>query len=725
MLPVGYFEIRELAEAARLDWGSIEPAIFGSLFEGGLDPSKRERMASLFDSFGIAEDASVVIPGILAAPEADRGVGIHYTDPDTILKIIRPTVLEPLEEEWVSIKSDIAALQDKKIRAKSDSARTRTGNKIDDIYLKFRERLGKFRVLDPACGSGNFLYLSLQHLKNFDQKVMNEALDLGLPADNQRVGPGAVKGIEVNPYAAELARVTIWIGELQWQMRNASGIRRSPILSELDGIVNKDALMNSDGARSSWPEANVVVGNPPFLGNKRMIGSLGEGYTTRLRELFKGEVPGGADLVTYWFEISRSLLGQGKLERVGLVTTNSIRGGANRKILESIKTTSEIFEAWSDETWVVDGADVRVSLVAFGNHNGTIRLDGEVVPEIYSDLTGKGITHTGPDLTRANKLVENKSVAFQGTIKTGAFDIPGDLARQWIQLPSNPGGRRNSEVLRPWTNGDDITQNPSGRWVIDFGVSLPEEEAALYEAPFEYLVTEVKDRRAGQREGRASDRWWLHQRARPKMREALKGLSRYICTPRVSKYRLFVWLDKAVLPDSATVAITRDDDVTFGILHSRLHELWSLRLCTWLGVGNDPRYTPSTTFETFPFPEGLEPTVSASEFINDPRAKMIADAAQSLVVLRNDWLYPAELIQEVPEVVSDYPVQRIPISSNAANELKRRTLTELYNQRPKWLENAHRQLDDAVVKAYGWPDHLDDDSLLEQLFEMNQSRTNK
>lgn len=198
----------------------------------------------------------------------------------------------------------------------------------------------------------------------------------------------------------------------------------------------------------------------------------------------------------------------------------------------------------------------------------------------------------------------------------------------------------------------------------------------------------------------------------------------------LSSYRLFVWRHSCVVPDSAVVAIARDDDTTFGILHSRFHELWSLRMGTFLGVGNDPRYTPSTTFETFPFPEGLTPNIPAADYAADPRAVRIATAAAKLNELRENWLNPADLVKRVPEVVPGYPDRILPVSEAAALVLKKRTLTNLYNQRPAWLDNAHKSLDEAVAEAYGWGDDwrankLTEDEILARLFALNQSRAHK
>jgi type II restriction/modification system DNA methylase subunit YeeA len=209
------------------------------------------------------------------------------------------------------------------------------------------------------------------------------------------------------------------------------------------------------------------------------------------------------------------------------------------------------------------------------------------------------------------------------------------------------------------------------------------------------------------------------------MRKAIAALPRYLATPRVAKYRLFCWFEPKVLPDCQLVVIARDDDTTFGILHSRFHELWSLRMGT--SLEDRPRYTPSTTFETFPFPAGLTPNIPAADYADDPRSIAIAAAAARLNELRENWLNPADLVRREPEVVAGYPDRILPVDAEAAKLLAKRTLTNLYNARPAWLDHAHRVLDEAVADAYGWGDDwraglLTDDEILARLFRLNQER---
>lgn len=706
-LPVSEDDIDALLRAANQQWDQIDPSILGTLFERGLDPAKRSQL------------------------------GAHYTDRDKIMMIVKPTVIEPLEAEWTALTAKIAAAMERvaeakarvptkqsearKVYAAARRAEEAAYREAQRLRNEFLVRLRRFRVLDPACGSGNFLYLALRALKDIEHRANIDAEALGLDKAAPAVGPECVLGIELNPYAAELARVSVWIGEIQWMRRNGFPAATNPILKPLDTIECRDAVLNEDGTRAEWPEADVIIGNPPFLGGKRLRAELGDTYVNALFAAYRDRVPQEADLVAYWVARGWEAVVSGRASRVGLVTTNSIRGGANRRVLAPIAEAGGFFAVWSDEPWTVDGAAVRVSLAAFRNEAAPApHLDGHVVEKINADLTGAAF-----DLTKAARMGENEGIAFMGDTKGGAFDIPGELARAWLGLPVNPNGRRNIDVLRPWVNGMDLTRRPSGKWIIDFGWSMSEAEAALYEAPFAYVAEHVRPERSGNRREQYARFWWRHVEPRQGMWAKLAGLQRYLATPRVAKHRLFVFLPAAVVPDSQVIAIARDDDTCFGILHSRFHEVWALRMGT--SLEDRPRYTPSTTFETFPFPEGLTPDIPASAYAKDPRARAVAAAAARLNELRENWLNPADLVSREPEVVPAHPERVLAKDEDAANELKKRTLTNLYNARPQWLANAHAALDTAVADAYGWGDDwragaLMDEEILARLFLLNEQR---
>ena len=693
-LPLTKDEIEAALKAATLDWSEIDPSILGTLFERGLDPNKRSQL------------------------------GAHYTDRDKIMRIIEPVIVRPLLAEWASKKAMIAAALERAQSVRSDAARTRQRRQADNLLRAFLERLRGFTALDPACGSGNFLYLALHALKDIEHRVQLEAENMGLQRAFPTIGPANVRGIEINAYAAELARVSVWIGEIQWMRRNGFQESRNPILKPLETIECRDAILAPDGTEPGWPEADVVIGNPPFLGGKLLIGELGEDYVSKVFTAWRGRVPREADLVCYWFVKAGETVGANKARRVGLVATNSIRGGANRRALQAATAGRTIFDAWSDEPWVIDGAAVRVSLVCFSRaddtHTTEVRLDGAPVDEIHSDLTAKR-DGEGVDLTHTKRIPVNLGTAFMGDTKGGPFDIPGDLAREWLRLPANPNGLPNADVLKPWMNGMDLTRRPAGKWIVDFGWEMEETDAALYEEPFRHAREHVYPMRQGNRRKAYRVYWWRHVEPRQGMWAALNCLPRFIATPRVAKHRLFAWLTKGICPDSQLIVIARDDDTTFGILHSRFHEAWSLRLGT--SLEDRPRYTPTSTFETFPFPDGLSPDIPSDDYADDLRAVAIAEAARRLVELRDRWLNPPEWVEWADEPVTDYPKRPVPRDEVAAKELKARTLTSLYNARPQWLVDAHATLDAAVAAAYGWDAAIPHDVALERLFALNQKQS--
>ncbi|TRL37586.1 class I SAM-dependent DNA methyltransferase [Methylosinus sporium] len=674
-LPLTRADIKLIGEAAAFDWSDIDPSIFGTLFERGLDPAKRSQL------------------------------GAHYTDPEKIMMIVRPVIIEPLWREWGTVRAQI------------EKPRT-SEKKRRELLNGFLERLRGFRVLDPACGSGNFLYLALLALKDIEHRVNLEAEAIGLGRQFPTVGPEVVQGIELNPYAAELARVTIWIGEIQWMRKNGFDVSRKPILKPLQSIDNRDAILAEDGTAAKWPPADVIIGNPPFMGAKLMKRRLGVDTTEAIRALYTGRLPGFTDLVCYWFENARSMIEGGGCVRAGLVATNSIRKNTNLPVLHRISDTTRIFEAWSEEEWTVDGANVDVSLICFGdNGDAPVKLNGANVQSINPDLT------TGLDLTKAKLLRQNQNGAFLGIQKSGPFDVPGATARAWMNEPLNPNGRSNAEVLKPYWNGDDVTGRPRDMWFIDFPIGLAEGEASLLVSPFHHvantpdeegkLINELREA-LGERAG---PRWWEPHWPRPEMRSRIMAIPRYIVTPETAQYRLFVWLSYPTLPDKNLVVIPRADDLMFGILHSRFHEVWALRKGS--DLQDRPRYTHTTTFATYPFPDRMTPNIDPATARQEAAAQRIELAARRLNDLRNGWLYPADLIKRVPEVVPGYPDRILPAGVAAKAELKKRTLTNLYNARPAWLANAHAELDAAVAAAYGWPADLSDDEILKRLLALN------
>ena len=694
-LPLEADDIALLQQVAALDWAEVDPSILGTLFERGLDPDKRSQL------------------------------GAHYTAREMIERLIEPVVRRPLLIEWSGVRGQIETALATGTAAKPGSkAKREAPRRAEALFRGFLDRLRAFRVLDPACGSGNFLYLALLALKDLEHRAMVEAEALGLQREFPQVGPEAVLGLEVNPYAAELARVSVWIGHIQWARRHGYPAPSNPVLRTLDTIATRDALLADDGEGATipapWPAADAIVGNPPFLGGKRLRTVLGDDYCTRLFATYAGQVPAEADLVCYWFVRAQAAMAPSEVARAGLVATNSIRGGANRRVLEPLAQAGAITDAWSDEPWTLDGAAVRVSLVCWGRDQAAAPvLDGATVPTIYADLTAGAA-----NLTTARRLPENAGVAFQGSKKVGPFEVPGELARRWLLLPSNPNGRPNSDVLRPSWIGIDVARRPRDMWIVDFS-GLTQDQAAFYAAPYAHVVEHVKPLRDHNNDRQRRERWWLFGRSGSDLRAATGALERYIVTPEVSKHRVFAWAPRPILPDCKLMVVARGGDVTFGILQSRLHEVWALATGSWHGVGNDPRYTPSTTFETFPFPPGLTPDQPAASYADDPRAQAIAQTAQALVAARDRWLNPPELVTRTPEVVPGFPDRLLPRGTLAIATLRTRTLTALYNTRGTpagaWLDGLHHTLDEAVAAAYGWPSDLPDTDVLSRLLALNQA----
>lgn len=634
-------DLETLKAAAGLDWSSVDPAIFGNLYEYGLGVDSRSKR------------------------------GVHYTSREDILHLIEPVLLRPWRMRWALLREEV----DTQLATRPKGKALAT---LQSRVETFRESLGGIQILDPACGSGNFLVVSMQRLLDLELEVVRFLAErFHAQALSFHVGPQQLHGIELLAFPHALASVVVWIGHLQWLRLHGYRIQERPILKRLQPIVQGDSLV------LNWPAVDAIIGNPPFIGSKRLRSSLGDGTVDDLFKAWEGLVSREADYVCYWFEKAREAVTSGKAKRVGLLATNSLRMGKNREVLDRILRDTAVFFAESDREWTLEGAAVRVSMVGFGTMEpGESRiLDGREVMRISSELAS-----TIP-LDSSQRLPENRGISFMGNIKAGPFDVPGSLAMEWLALPPNPNGRPNSDVLKPWRNGEDITGRPSGKWIIDFGVPhgpsassvpgmlhLTEAEASFYEAPFRYAESCVKPMREVTRTGTRRP-WFIHREPGSGMRRALFGLPRFLATVIHAKHRLFVWMPGNIIASHSFIVFATDRDEDFGLLHSRIHELWALAMGS--SLEDRPRYTPNTTFETFPFPKG---------FRSGP-FEGVAEAAKRLHEARERWLNP-----------------------EGADEatLKKRTLTALYNEREAgratWLNLLHRDLDRAVLDAYGWSD---------------------
>ncbi len=814
-------ELRKLADAGEADWQFIQPSIMGTLFERALEPEQRSQL------------------------------GAHYTSEADIKTLVEPVLMAPLRREWAALKASLAPLlasrwgesplEPKLKRAAGSQGSTEsrpTKDQARDRLAAFQKKLAGLTVLDPACGSGNFLYVSLQTLLDLEKEVVTFATQLGFKLAPQ-VSVRQLRAIEINPYAFELAQVSVQIGFLQWRRDNGFDNDRSPVLQNLDGFQNEDALLvphfrskaktlkeaqagehaGDDALKfyteRDWPQCDVIVSNPPFLGGGMLRSQLGDHYVGELFKTFGSRLPNFSDLCCYWFEKSREQIERGKCKRAGLLATQGIRGGANREVLKRIKETGDIFFAESDRDWILDGANVHVSIVGFDGGEATQRtLDGQTVETINANLTAKA------DATTAHVLKENLGICFMGPSPKAPFDLPEEPALHMIADGGNVNGKPNSDVVRRVQSGVDLTSQDRRVWTLDFGL-MTEEEAASYQTPFEHAAKTAKPVRTG-RKSQTNKKWWQFERPRVELRAALSGRPRCVATPEVAKHRVFVWRTSEFLCNQQTLVFARADDYFFGVLHSRFHEVWSLSQGTQLRERESGfRYTPTTCFETFPFPfpDDLQPfpaptAVSAepeemvlnggmadmvrrrflelkeepppyggsrrresaltsspaseselrgltSAATPDQHRAAISAAARELNELRERWLNPPEWMEtrvlEFPGTVGGpwdryivkqdeqdsqdgknnpvhpgHPVKgsiglvrypRLePRDADCAAKLKKRTLTNLYNERPAWLDLAHKRLDAAVAAAYGWPADLTDEQILERLLALNLER---
>ncbi len=732
-------ECHILLEAAGKKWDEIDPSIFGTLFERALTSDERAKL------------------------------GAHYTSREDIEALVTPVILEPLRAEWEATKAAMeAAIEVEAGLAPSSplSAATESGTPAVErgeegaspalpnaslagaraILEAWMARLEGIRVLDPACGSGNFLYVALEHLLGLEMRARLWARDVWDEEWQGRIRPEHFLGLELNPYAHDLAHIVVWIGFLQWQKHNGYAYPADPILRHTNNIQLGDALLDvqaglETASERQWPAAEFIIGNPPFIAGSALWSELGREQQEALWRVYQGRVPGGADLVCYWFEKARAQIAAGCCKRAGLVATQAIRGGVNREVLKRIGASGAIFFAVSDKDWqkgrikqvraknqaLRKVAAVHVSLVGFDDGTQQARtLDGQSVAAIFPNLTAN------LDVTAAKPLAENAGICWRGTQKSGDFELPERDALAWLNQP-NPHSRPNSDVLRPWRNGSALVQRPDAQWIIDTGTRMTRADLELYEKPFERVDAVVRPARATNNRPFRRDNWWLHAETAPQMRAGIKLLTRYLATPRVSKHRLFIWLTPEILCDDGIYTFARSDDYFFGVLQSRVHELWALKTGTRLE--DRPRYTPTTCFDPFPFPDAT-----------DAQQAAISLAAATLNERRENWLNPPEWMRE--ETIEfrasldgpwghrvQYPDARgigtatwtrlalKPELGLGATFKQEKTLTNLYNTRPAWLQSAHAALDAAVLGAYGLASDADDPTVLAHLLDLNVSRS--
>ncbi|WP_116600117.1 class I SAM-dependent DNA methyltransferase [Primorskyibacter marinus] len=734
-LPLNSQQIALLIGAAGKDWKTVEPAIFGTLLERALDKRQRHKL------------------------------GAHYTPRAYVERLVMPTVIEPLRHDWENVQA--AAMNH------MDAGRAKDA--LAEVH-GFHRRLCEVRVLDPACGSGNFLYVALELMKRLEGEVTALLDELGesqsaLGLSGHTVDPHQFLGIELNPWAARVAELVLWIGYLQWHFRtHGTATPAEPVLRDFHNIENRDAVLDHgettprmvdgvavtrwDGITTKphpvtgdevpdetarvqvldyakprpaiWPNAEFIVGNPPFIGASRMRDALGDGYAEALWAAYP-KMPKSADFVMFWWEKAalqtrawNAKTGKGA-RRFGFITTNSLRQTFNRKVLEphlsDPKKPLSLLYAIPDHPWVdaAMGAAVRIAmtvgragrpngrlLTIAEEHKGQTEDEGRVVR--FDEARGRifGNLRIGADVAGAKALKANERLGYRGVQLIGSgFIVTPEQARA-LGLGTVPGLESH---IRDYRNGRDLTATPRGVMVIDlFGLSEAELRSR-FPAVYQHVLDKVKPERDQNNRESYKRNWWVFGEPRKDLRPALDDLPRYIATVETTKHRVFQFLPEATLPDNMLIAIGTDDAAHLAVLSSRIHVIWALTAGGRLGYGNDPRYNKSRCFDPFPFPVPTEAQKSTLRALGEEldahrKARRAAHPKLTLTQMYNvlEKLRGGETIEDKDKIIYDQGLIGL-------------------------LKDIHDRIDAAVAEAYGWPADLSDDQILHNLVNLNFERT--
>lgn len=700
-LSLEHEEIGELREAAARNWKEVEPAIFGTLLEQALDEKERARL------------------------------GAHYTPRSYVERLVVVTVLEPLRQEWAQVQATAERLKEE----------DRTKDAIG-VVRNFHENLCATRVLDPACGTGNFLYVSMELMKRLEGEVLEALVDLGgqetLALDKQTVDPHQFLGLELNPRAAAIAELVIWLGYLQWHFRIKGAAPSEPILRDFQNIKVMDAVLTWEGwpvpkvetiqgrrvetlpnaRRPDWPEAEFIVGNPPFIGGKDIRAAQGDVYTETLWRVHT-HINDSADFVMYWWDRAAEIVGKDRItRRFGFVTTNSITQTFSRRViarhLEAKKPISLLMaipdHPWTKATDKAAAVRIAMTVATAGRHEGTLwevvredKLDTDQ-PEIELSAT---VGHVNADLTigvdiaSTSSLKANDGLSARGVALHGSGFIVTPSEAHVLGLGKREGLEKH---IRPYRNGRDLTATPRGVLVIDlFGLSA-DAVRQCYPEVYQHILEKVKPERDTNRRTYRRENWWLFGENIPELRKALAPLPRYIATVETSKHRVFQLLDGSILPDNMLVAIASDDALLLGVLSSRIHVAWALRAGGWLGMGNDPRYSKSRCFDPYPFPD-------CSDALKD-RIRTIAEELDAHRKARQ----------------AEHPRLTLTQMYNVLEKLRSGEELKADDERIKSeglvliLKELHDTLDALVFEAYGWPSALNEEETLARLVALNKER---
>jgi hypothetical protein len=734
-LPLTKEQIQILSSAAKHDWQDVEPAIFGTLVERALSSKDRHKL------------------------------GAHYTPRAYVERLVMPTIIEPLREEWEAVKVEVQTLRDApapKAKKKGDVVISPAAK----VLLAFLRKLCEVKVLDPACGSGNFLYVTLEHMKRLEAEVQQALVafgytQTGLELEGVTVSPRQFLGIEVNPRAAAIADLVLWLGYLQWHARTHGGAHpKEPVIERFHAIENRDALiawtkrrplMDAAGRavtrwdgetkkphpatgelvpdesfqvpveeilgarKTTWPKADFIVGNPPFIGASTMRQSLGDGYVDAVRGAYP-ELPESIDFVMYWWHLAAELVREQKVRRFGFITTNSIRQTFNRRAMApQLDAGLRLAFVVPDHPWVdaADGAAVRIAMTVgtveqvpglllrsrseAETHSDEIRVEfSESVGEVHADLT------VGADVTGVVGLRANEGLACPGVKLHGAgFIVSPEDAEKLL-----PGVTRNARgvpaVIKPYRNGKDMNDRPRGAMVIDLFGFTAEQVLERVPSVYQWVAERVRPERLLNNRATYRDNWWIFGEARRELRQMLAGLPRYIATTETSKHRMFQFLDGGILPDNMLVCMALDDAFHLGVLSSRAHVSWALAVGGTLE--DRPRYNKTRCFDPFPFPQ-----------VTSAEADKIRQIAEHLDAHRKRQ----QDLHEAVTMTGMYNVLEA-LREGRALTPKERVIHE--KGLVGILRELHDELDEAVFAAYGWSSSIGNDELLQKLADLNAAR---
>ncbi len=710
-LPLADADVTLLVEAASYDWSRVEPSIFGTLLVRALDPEERHRL------------------------------GAEYTPREYIERLVEPTVVEPIRERWTAVQAAVVQLE--------ESGKKKGIAEAKQALLDFHAWMRGLRFLDPACGSGNFLYVTMAAVKRIEQEVLNELQRLsggqgGLVLDE--VHPRQFFGIEVKPWAREIAELTLWIGYHQfWRETHGGRTPPDPILEETGTIECRDAVLAWDdivhrperdrpdptprlvspvtgelvpdpaarlpyyeyvNARPAvWPAADFIVGNPPYIGGKRIRGALGDGYADALHATYG--LPKATDFVMYWWKRGADSVASGETIRAGFITTNSLRQKHNQPVVRhALAAGANLAWVVADHAWLLeaDDAAVRVSFTVLARNVERAftgvqlpdgRITGRFCPSLNADLSA------GTNVGEAARipLTANAALCYFGFLLNG----PGFLLESDEFHAITTADPRALDVLKPIVGGRDIVGRPAERYVIDFG-HLDLAEAHEYPVLLNIVTDRVKPARDANSDRGIRENWWRFHRIRHELRKAIAGLPRFIVTVETTKHRVFTFLDAGTAPDHSLICIATPDASHFGVLSSTIHVVWALAAGARLGVGNDPRYNRTVTFDPFPFPK-LSGELRTR--IGDLAERL--DAHRKAALARDSRVTMTGMYNVVEKLRAGTPLTP-----------KERTIHE--TAACGILRDLHDELDALVAGAYGWPWPMEREEILERVVALHDER---